>query len=310
MPSKEKLHLDNVDILLIEPDLNMRHSIRNILSDNGFKSIRLGASLRDIRDQFATGMPDLMIVESNLPDGDLSDFVASMRHGENGRNPFLPVIAMAWSPTPEMVRRVVQTGADDLLSKPLSAGQLITRINALIRARKPFVVTSDYIGPDRRGKESRQKSTIPLIDVPNTLRVKATTGRALEEKNIQAAIDTTAGEINTQKLFRHAVQIRYLVDRLVPAMKMGEIDEASSMSLDRLLYVTQDTARRLVDTRFEHVSELCQSLIDVTRRIMHSDQANPKDVNLLRPLSQAIQGGFGQDTEDAAEEITAALKKK
>ena len=307
--AKDKLHLDNVEILLVEPDLNMRHSIRNILHDNGFRNIRLGANLHDVKEEFVQNMPDLLISESTLADGDFCDFVAGLRHGEYGTNPFLPIIAMAWSPTQDTVRRVIQTGSDDLLSKPLSAGQLLNRINVLIKMRKPFVVTTDYIGPDRRSRENREKSKIPLIDVPNTLKFKATTGRELEAKNLQAAIDASASNINIQKLQRHAVQIRYLVDRLVPAMQMGEIDETSAMSLDRLLYVTQDTARRLVGTQYEHVSDLCQSLIDVTHRIIGSSHADAKDVNLLRPLSQAIQGGFGQDTEDAAHAITDTVKK-
>ena len=40
---------------------------------------------------------------------------------EIGYNPFLPVIATAWSPTNDDVRKVVQCGADDIMTKPMSA---------------------------------------------------------------------------------------------------------------------------------------------------------------------------------------------
>lgn len=308
MSKSSKLTLENIDLLLIDPDLNMRHSIRNILHDNGFRNVRLGANIHDIREEFSNAMPDLLISEVALGDGDFCDFIAGLRHGETGSNPFLPVIAVAWTPTQDTVRRVIQTGADDLLSKPLSAGQLLARINALIRDRKPFCVTSDYIGPDRRSKEHRDKSPIPLIDVPNTLRAKATGIK--DFTNVQSVIDATAAEINLQKLSRHAAQIRYLVDRLVPSMASGAIDETAKMSLERLLYIAQDTGRRLTGTRYEHISDLCNSLIDVTNRILSGGgQAEEKNVNLLRPLSQAIQGGFGQDSEEMAHEISKTIHK-
>ena len=308
MSKVQKITLENIDMLLVDPDLQMRHSIRNILHDNGFRNVRLGATIRDIREQMTNAMPDILISEVKLADGDFCDFIASLRHGDNGTNPFLPIIALAWSPTQDEVRHIIRTGADDLLSKPLSAGQLLGRINTLIKDRKPFVVTSDYIGPDRRSKELREKSKIPLIDVPNTLRAKATGVKNFS--NVQEVIDAAAAEVNLQKLIRHAGQIRYLVDRLVPALVGGAIDEATRMALERLLYIAQDTGRRLAGTRFEHVTDLCRSLIEVTNRILAGGyEADSKDVNLLRPLSQAIQGGFGEDTEALAFEISKSVKK-
>ena len=72
-----------------------------------------------------------------------------------------------------MVKKVIESGSDDLLPKPLSSGHLISRIEQLVQARKSFVVTSEYIGPDRRNTEERE-SEITLLQVPNSLRVKVT----------------------------------------------------------------------------------------------------------------------------------------
>jgi DNA-binding response OmpR family regulator len=290
MALAENLRFDQVQILLVDPAQAAREAVRNILRDHGFRMIHQADSLASIREFFKTGMPDLMICESTLADGDFCELMGQLRHHEIGDNPFLPVIALTWQPTPELVSRVVGAGVDDLLTKPISTGQLIDRIRGLIRGRKPFIVTSDYIGPDRRHLSERQ-SNVELLDVPNSLRSKAMGEQ--EGTDIQGAIDTAFREVNVQKLERYVVQIAFLIDQVEPTLKSGKMDDTTSAFLDRLLEVAEDTGRRLIGTKYEHVSELCQSLQKVARSICAAkNQPSERDIRLLRPLSQAIQSGF------------------
>lgn len=313
----EKLSLDQVDILLIDPDRNVRSTIRNILIDNGFRKVSVGNGLADIEARFLIGMPDLLISDIKLEDGNFNSFVYNLRHHEVGSNPFLPVIATAWSPTGEDVRGVVQSGADDIIAKPMSAGQLLSRILALVKARKPFVVTSGYIGPDRRkpGEEVREDAEpIEQLKVPNVLRAKALGEGRIPLTQIQSEIDGCIKKVNLQKLDRHAHQALWLVERIVPGLAFGGPDEATQRSLERLLYVAEDTGRRMVGTKYAHVGELCQSLIQVTGRIIKAGEfPSPKDVDLLKPLAQAIQRGFTEDDGEAARaahEITQSVTRK
>ena len=312
----EKLALDQVDILLIDPDRAVRSTIRNILIDNGFRNVTMGSGIADIESKFQINMPDLLISDIKLTDGDLSDFVYKLRHHDVGSNPFLPVIATAWSPTSDDVRGVVQSGADDIVAKPLSAGQLLQRIMMLIKARKPFVVTSAYIGPDRRkpGEDSERGEHIEQIMVPKVLKAKATADGRLNVAQIQREIDACSKKVNLQKLDRHAHQALWLVERIVPGLAYGSPDEATSRALERLLYVAEDTGRRMVGTPFAHVDELCKSLIEVTGRILDAgDFPSPKDVALLQPLAKAIQRGFDEsdgETVQVARKISESVSTK
>jgi len=299
----EKLSFDQIDILLIDPDRVVRTAIRNILMDNGFRHVTVGSGMSDIEMKLRIGMPDLLISDIKLEDGDLNRFVFQLRHHNVGSNPFLPVIVTAWSPTTEDVRAIVQSGADDMITKPLSAGQILQRIRALIKARKPFVVTSGYIGPDRRkpGADHDRGEKIDPIEVPNTLRVKALGERNADINEIQSQIDACIIKVNLEKLDRHSHQITWLVERIVPAMTFGAPDEATVKSLERLLFVGEDVSRRMVGTKFEHVGELCKSLISVTQRILDAgDFPANKDVDLLKPLAQSIQRGFDESDVEAA----------
>ncbi|MCG8511028.1 MAG: hypothetical protein MI741_17530, partial [Rhodospirillales bacterium] len=192
-----------------------------------------------------------------------------------------------------------------MVVKPFSTGQMIDRIRLLIETRKLYIVTSDYIGPDRRSRQDRGNSATPMA-VPNTLKAKAMGQTDVDA--IQKAIDLTVAEINIQKLERYDDEIGFLVGRIVPHLVKDDIDDTISRYLDRLLYVTGDTARRLVGTKYAHVSELCEALLTVTNAVS-STRSNPdkRDIQLLEPLSKAIQVGFGtsEATITAAREISA-----
>ena len=300
----DKLEFDKVEILLIDPDRASRATLRNILVDNGFRNVIQGAGMADIEHQFNIAMPDLLISDIKLEDGNFNGFVYKLRHHEVGNNPFLPIIATAWSPTSDEVRAIVQAGADDIVTKPLSAEQLLQRIRGQILKRKPFVVTSVYIGPDRRklGAKPREgEVVITPVEVPNMLRAKAMGDKNIDVGQVQRDIDACIKDVNLQKLERHAHQALFLVERIVPGLAFGGPDEPTTSALKRLLYVAEDTGRRMIGTQFAHVEGLCKSLIDVTGRILAAgDFPAPKDVDLLRPLAKAIQRSFDGDDSEAA----------
>jgi hypothetical protein len=54
------------------------------------------------------------------------------------------------TPTPELVQRVVVSGTDTVIDKPIPTAQLLDRIEDWIGSRKKFVVAENYIVPARR----------------------------------------------------------------------------------------------------------------------------------------------------------------
>ncbi len=81
----DKLNLDVVDVLLVEPDLDTRENIRNILHETGFRNLRIGKKLTELRDALVVSMPDLLISETELPDGDSASWF--MRSGTTKSGP-------------------------------------------------------------------------------------------------------------------------------------------------------------------------------------------------------------------------------
>lgn len=302
---------EQVEILFGEPQGGLRQAIRTALHREGYKRVVDFERIEGIRDSVRRGLPDVVILDARMEgDGqEVATFLKGMRFNRVGGNPFVNVIVTLWDPNQNLVRAMVDAGCDDMLAKPLSPGQIIDRMNVLATNRKPFVVTSEYIGPDRR-KDVARGSEIPQIEVPNTLKAKAD-GVPLSASSIKDMVRMAQQEVNDQKLKRNAFQICFLVGLLLPKLKAGGGRETGPQ-LERLLATARDVQDRLEDTQYGHVAELCGTLIGVSEQLLHriEDPAD-KDVELLEPLSHAVLIGFNPqaDGADMASQINSAVRK-
>ncbi len=300
----------STDIYHGEPQGNLMQTIRDTMNHEGFRRMSGFNGLEEVRVSLRDGTPDLVVLDSGLKGGDVCSTVNELRYNELGRNPFVPVIVTTWEPSRDLIHRLASCGADAVLVKPFAPKQLMDRMESLAGNRRPFVVTSDYVGPDR-SKETKEQSKLPLIEVPNTLRAKVR-GEPISIDRLQQEIDATMAQVNEQKLSRHAYQIGFLVGLILPAYQDGKLHESTSEKINQLVLVTQDVMRRTTGTQYEHVSDLCRSLIGVVTGIQDSfPKPAEKDMKLLSPLSDAILMGFHPDTDAAAmaSEITDSIEK-
>ncbi len=299
----------NVEILFGEPERQLRSNIRLAMRNEKFENVIDVENVGQVRQLLATRAPDLIIIDAETKGGSVSELIYDVRHGNMGENPFVPFIVTMWRPTEALVQGIANSGTDDLLVKPISPQQLVDRIKVLTENRKPFVVTSDYIGPDRR-KDVSRGSDIPLIEVPNTLSAKIS-GEKVDATKLSAMVKRAQNTINDQRLKRNAFQICFLVGLILPALAEDRLDDPElEENLRRVLATSRDTSERMLGTEYEHVSNLCNNMIDVVERLL-DDLMSPstKDISLLKPVSDAILLGF-HPTSDAAtmaSEINNAL---
>ncbi|MPY69186.1 MAG: response regulator [Alphaproteobacteria bacterium] len=303
MKINSKASFDRIDLMLVTPKTQNNGSLRQSLSDLEFREMRMGSEMADIVQALDARAPDLLITDGDLPDGDVCELIGEIRHGKIGGDPFMPVIVTTWSPSNELVQRVVNCGADDLLVQPASRGQLGARVEALTFRRKPFVVTASYIGPDRRKEIRPGDNSARLIEVPNVLRAKAVGDESVIE--VQRTIDRLRVEINHSKLKSNAEFVSRLIEYLVAGIADPAAGNSMSARLASLVTTAEDIVWRVGNTRFAHVAKLGRTLIQVARRI-RSDGGKPSvtDIKLLPKLALSIRLAF----EDSAEAAAAAEK--
>src|SRR6201999_1957125 len=134
--------------------------------------------------------------------------IQQLRQDGGSFNPFIVIMVTAWEKTTTLINKVVSSGADDLLLRPFSTALLGSRIEAHIERRKGFVITTDYVGPDRR-KDGTRASAVECFDPPNSLKMKAKDKLTsdLIAKRLDAELRVARDRLNGEKLRRDSFQV-------------------------------------------------------------------------------------------------------
>ncbi len=116
--------------LLVEDTRDLGQSVQKRLSLDGH-AVDWVQNLRDAEDHLAAARYDLILLDIMLPDGDGRDFLASHRAARRDT----PVIVMtARSAVSDRVA-MLDTGADDYITKPFDFAELEARCRAVLRRR-------------------------------------------------------------------------------------------------------------------------------------------------------------------------------
>jgi DNA-binding NarL/FixJ family response regulator len=306
-----------VRILFGDSGQGTRVLYRQALMGAGYNELREFDSLAGFPDLIAVARPDLVFMDLAMPGGNAVALVADLRHGRLGVNPYMPIILTTWDSDERLVRRVVDAGADDLLVKPLSTRIILDRIQTVALHRKPFVVTSDYIGPDRRKAVDRRGSSVPLIQVPNPLRDKML-GRPIDAAALQRDIMAANENINRQRLHASAFRVAFVAAQIVPRYKNGAAPDPATLALLADLIVSVEDIRvRVLGSDLAHVAQLCDRLLESARQLAEQDTdftltpSWDKTLSLVQSLSDAVLAFFNPEREASvlAREVADAVDR-
>lgn len=254
-----RLLYDTAEALIYDPVSANRMATRSALYALGFRKIETVATPSAFDEQLRRRPPDIAICEVQGTDAEICDIVQALRQGTAAFNPFIVIIATAWEKSAALIGRVVDSGADDLLLRPFSTALLSSRIEAHIQRRKGFVVTTDYVGPDRRKGESRP-SDVELFEPPNSLRMKAKDRLTPEQvaQRLEVELNAARDVLNAEKLRRDAFQV-CIQWRLFQTLQPGTA--AYEKSLAKISATVKDIAKRCRDNDLDQASGWCDSIL-------------------------------------------------
>jgi two-component system KDP operon response regulator KdpE len=114
-------------ILLIEDEPQMRRFLRITLQSQGYRLIE-SESGRDGLLQASSRNPDVILLDLGLPDMDGLDVTERLREWAA-----TPIIVISAREQEQDKVKALDAGADDYLTKPFSAGELLARIRVALR---------------------------------------------------------------------------------------------------------------------------------------------------------------------------------
>jgi DNA-binding response OmpR family regulator len=130
---------NSLALVLAEPEPEMRGYLERHLSHDGFEVLgtERGGEALELAERVK---PDIVLVDSALPDSSGLDVCRRIREGEPGRswNRQVPVIVLG-DATADAVDRVraFERGCDDYVARPFFYEELLARIRAVLRRSCP-----------------------------------------------------------------------------------------------------------------------------------------------------------------------------
>jgi two-component system KDP operon response regulator KdpE len=118
---------DNGLILLIEDEPQMQRFLRIVLQGQGFRFIEAQTGQEGLV-QAATRSPDIILLDLGLPDIDGLEVTRRLREWSD-----IPIIVISAREQEQDKIKALDAGADDYLTKPFGAGELLARIRVAIR---------------------------------------------------------------------------------------------------------------------------------------------------------------------------------
>jgi len=284
--SDADLHfMEKVVAFIGEPDDQARRELRQILNHAGVKQVSAHANLSNLVTMVGQVTPDLIMVADDL-DPQVFEFIRDIRHNKIGFNPFVVIFTMTAPDHLESVKRAMQAGTDDIIIKPAKEEQLLQRLKRVSMNREPFVVTSDYVGPERRGMN--RPTAIRRINVPNTMLEKIS-GRDVDAEHIRIAVDGSMTEVLQARLDSHSLRLSFVCNLILEAYKAQKVTPDVREKLLTLVDVLKDAAKTAERLEERELALLCGSLSgDVVAIAGRYTALTSKDMDLLQKLSKAV----------------------
>jgi DNA-binding response OmpR family regulator len=123
-------------VLIVEDDRSVSALVQQTLKKEGYDCLE-ASSLGEAREALRDRVPDLIILDRILPDGDGLDYCAEIRSQSATKT--LPILFLTAKAEGEDRVNGLKIGADDYLPKPFLLEELLARIEVIFRHASPSV---------------------------------------------------------------------------------------------------------------------------------------------------------------------------
>lgn len=116
-------------ILVIEDESNIRSFVQTVLETGGYHVLS-AATCSQGEMMFSSHVPDMVILDLGLPDGDGLDFIRSVR-----MDSATPILVLSARTMESDKVEALDLGANDYMTKPFGTAELLARVRAALRIR-------------------------------------------------------------------------------------------------------------------------------------------------------------------------------
>ncbi|WP_081609048.1 bacteriohemerythrin [Paramagnetospirillum caucaseum] len=283
--AKVKLDYSKITALICEPSSTIRSGIRFTLNEIGITNIEESNNFIAIDESCKNGGFQIVVMDAVLDGNDSAYFIRQIRSLQTNSDPFVLTVLLLSSRDEVAVRSAMSSGTDSVLLIPFSSGQLRDQIVGHVERRRPFIVTQDYIGPERRNESRPGCASAPQIIVPNPVEAL---GRGIPMEQYESKKNEAIQVIVNYRLKSLAGAIIFECNSLAAGMRDG-------------LATNERTFRSL--TRLEGIAD------ELAEKIRKFTGAKSYSVETFRDRCRELKGGVDKITYADVEELSVSGKK-
>jgi CRP/FNR family transcriptional regulator, cyclic AMP receptor protein len=277
--------LSNVTVLIGDTQPVRASALADGLKECGFGSITIALSYKEAVANLEKGGIDVAILADSLGSGVFKLF-RGVRHMLVGKNPFMTMFCALAPEYVDGAKHALRAGVDSILIQPVPAQEVTDRVRKVSRVDTPYVVTSEYIGPDRRGAD--RTSALRRFNVPQTLQAKLR-GQSINYDEFAKKIAPLMEDMLQTRLSSQSGRLSAVCKELLAAYLSSQITPVVHEKLIALCDLLKDAAASAKQLKQEDVAALCLSLRSKVEDFAERyKQPTERDIDLLRKLAEAV----------------------
>lgn len=142
--------LGNIEVLLVDNDERIVRLEKDILHEFGFRHIGVATDGKDAIEHMKYHNYDILISDWEMRPMTGIELTRIIRHDFHSPNPFIPIIMITGRAEREDVLTARDAGVNEFVAKPFTVDDVRRRIINVIDHPRPFIISDDFKGPDRR----------------------------------------------------------------------------------------------------------------------------------------------------------------
>lgn len=293
-----------IKVLLYEPDSALRTAMKDMLLSAGLTAVHDTGQLERVEEAIDQEQTDLIVCDTLSEQAAMCDLIRDMRLDKRGNNPFPVAIGLAADADQTHITKAINAGYDSIILKPLDFALIRRRVEHYMIKRKPFVVTSTYIGPDRRVQSRISANSGRLLDVPNPVLMM---GDGSSRDALLERIRAARTQIDEEKVRSDAASIWWLAERISESCLPGGDATAGDALIEQMNRQVVAIEERMPRTTYAPVIDICRALQEVAVRLNKtSDTSNSAAIAELQNATSAAKRAFDKQLQADTDSVSVA----
>lgn len=223
MNKDKALHCDTVVLAIANP--LVRRAMTDEFRHRAVDNVIAVADWKALTETVEHSSMDVFVADDLLWENQTGPLIRDIRLGAAHAHPFPLVLTLAHQQNESDLRALIDCGPDAIVLTPVSIADLFSKIERLAAGRKPFIITRNYVGPDRRTGLREGAGQPRVVDAPNPL------GGNKDPDALRTALESSSNALKTAKM-------ECSLDQLAFALKSG-----STKDFDELIPAVEHLAR-------------------------------------------------------------------